>query len=122
MPPPSIAVIAATARNLLRVSEEDYYGGTRHPITVAARMLTVVVARRTTLLSFPDLGEAMGMTSHSTQATQQIRFDQLQHLDLAAYVKRGRRHWGPVALAIPPGLESLTLAQLAAHIEAEVVA
>lgn len=122
MPPPSIAVISATVRMMLGVSVEEFYGNTRHPLTVLARMLTVAIARRITPNSYPEIAHDMGKTGHSSMQNAMKRFEAKYGLTTYDYVRSlypNARH-AAKERSVPEALKDKTLAELAARIEAEV--
>jgi chromosomal replication initiator protein len=61
--------VAATVCAALSVRFEEVLGSTRRPAVVLARSMIVYVARKTTGLSFPEIGRGIGRPGHSTAIT-----------------------------------------------------
>jgi hypothetical protein len=119
---PTLTAIAETARALLGVDADSFYSSSRHPLSVLARMLTVVVARRTTILSYPKLAKGMGPGGHSTWITSMRRYEELQGLTSREYVIQSGPRCKDRTGCIPDGLKEVRLLELAATVEREVLA
>ncbi len=65
-----LAEILAAVCAVCDVTEREVTGKVRHSDLVFARRVCVVVMRRLTSASFPEIAEAMGTTNHSTVITQ----------------------------------------------------
>ncbi len=61
--------IIATVCQALGIIGTDFAGRGRHPRVVLARAVVVVLARRLTTASFPEIARAMGRPNHSTVIT-----------------------------------------------------
>ena len=84
-PVPIQSIIGAVC-DALRVPGESFYGKTRHPVTVLARMLVVTLARRLTLHSYPELAREMNRPNHSTPITEARRFIEQRGKTMQEYV------------------------------------
>lgn len=63
----------------LRVPPEHLGDKNRHPRVVAARRVITRLARRHTLLSYPEIARAIDRPSHSTVITADQRLGELMH-------------------------------------------
>jgi chromosomal replication initiation ATPase DnaA len=66
--------IASVACRYMGVPQWTIYDTGRHPRTVAARELIVILCRELTLLSLPQIAVAMRRRNHSTVGTQLKRW------------------------------------------------
>jgi chromosomal replication initiator protein len=90
----------------------DFLGSGRHKRVVLARSLTVLLARRLTTASFPEIARAMGRPNHSTIVTAHQRISGQLDADAAAPADLG-----PL---FGPDLTGLTLRTLADRLSAHV--
>lgn len=68
-------VIAQTVCRLLGVTIPELMGRTRHRRVVLARGVSVILCRRLTTLSFPEIARALGRPNHSTVITAHQRLE-----------------------------------------------
>lgn len=85
--PVPIQHIIGAVLDALRVPGESFYGRSRHPATVLARTLVVTLARRLTILSFPELARAMNRPNHSTCVTESQRYRVWCELKVSEYCR-----------------------------------
>jgi len=98
--------IIATVCQALGIVGTDFAGRGRHPRVVLARAVVVVLARRLTTASFPEIARAMGRPNHSTVITAYQR--------LMKQIEAGE------PCPLDGEFAGLTLAQFCDHFAAEV--
>ncbi len=81
-PPVTFDDIVGPVCRYIGIPQWTVYDTGRHPRTVTARQLIVVLARRFTAMSTPEIATAMRRTNHSTVLTQINRWNRrMQNAD-----------------------------------------
>jgi hypothetical protein len=120
--PPKPETVVQVCLETLRVRPDDYYGANRHSATVLARIMSVVVLRRTTILSYPEIAVVMRRPAHSTVITEYKRYQKLKDALVGDFLtKMLRRYTERFIFGVPNEYLNKTLAQLADAITARVV-
>lgn len=119
--PVPMPLIQAEVTRSLCVSSADMAGKGRHKRVVLARSIVVLLARRLTTLSFPEIARAMGRPNHSSVITAYNRLlGQIGETSSASRPDAQSLHGG---LAVPagtnPALEHDLMAELVAELGPE---
>lgn len=112
--PLPVILIIEEACAVMNVSEHDLYGKCRHKSVVMVRMVVCVVGRRRTLLSFPELADALQKPNHSTTVTAHKR----AHKQMA----RTARELVGSDPSLPEHVSEMTLEQVCELVERRVTA
>lgn len=99
--------ILATVVDFLKIERARVVGTGRHPHVVMARALVIYLARKMTMMSYPEIAVAMSRRNHSTIITAAQRIEK----QLTA---------NPTVL-MPATMEHVPLAELVEHLKRAVV-
>lgn len=109
--PIRVAFIVSEMCRILNVAESDFKGKGRHKLVVLSRAITVMLARRHTQASFPEIARAMNRPNHSSIITALQRLT--GQIDSGAPVEAREYLSGSMA--------DLPLAALVEHISQELL-